>query len=189
MMVLESVPDGLPYAIVGLIAMLTTVLLATRLGVTVETLRILAIEQQWFLLHHAALVLAVFVYELARMGSSLEERTDHPKAARAAATLLIPAGLIAFLAPSLIPLHPRVVEASWLAAMVLVLGSLPPALRCLLDFGRVFETPRAKMIAGLVAALLLGVGLATVLGIDDARRAIASAAANAGFEILPRLLS
>jgi hypothetical protein len=188
-MVLESVPDGLPYAIVGFIALLASVFLATRLGVTFETLRIYAIEQRWFLVHHAALLAAVLVYELARLGSSLEERTDKPKAARTAAALLIPAALIAFMAPKLIALHPRLVEATWLAAVIILLGTLPAALRCLFDFGQLLETPRAKMIASLVAALLLGVGLATALGIDDARRAIASAAASAGFEILPRLLS
>jgi hypothetical protein len=189
LMVMESVPDGLPYAIVGTIALIAGVLLATRLSVTFETLRILAIKQYWFLIHCTALLVTVFVYELARLGSSLEERNDSPKAARAAASLLLPAGLIGAAAPGLIPLHPPLVEATWLAAMVLLLGALPAALRCLFDFSKLFETPRSKMLAGMAAALLLGISLATVLGIDDARRAIASAAASAGFEILPRLLS
>jgi hypothetical protein len=189
LMVLESVPDGLPYAIVGALSLTAAVLLATRTGTTLQSIENLAIKPQWFLAHAAALVLAVIVYELARMGASLEERTDKPRAARAAAALFIPAAVVVLWGPRLVALHPRLVEATWLSAMVLVIGVIPAAVRCLVDFGSTFDTPRARMLAALVAALLLGVGIATVLGIDDARRAIASAAANAGFEILPRLLS
>src|SRR5688572_463043 len=36
LMALESVPDGLPYAIIGTLALIASVLLATRLGVTFE---------------------------------------------------------------------------------------------------------------------------------------------------------
>ncbi len=189
LIVLESVNGGLPYAIVGLLALIATVFLATRVGVTMESLRILAIEPYWFLIHAAALVVAVAIYELARMGASLEERTDKPRAARAAAALVLPTLLITIGAPKLVPLHPRLVEATWLGATVLLLGVLPATIRCVFDFGRLFETPRARLLAGLACALIVGIALATALGIDDARRAIASAAASAGFEILPKLLS
>ncbi len=189
LMVLESWTDGLPYAIVGMLSLLAGVLLASRFNVTSETLRILAIRPHWFLVHAAALIVAVAVYELARMGASLEETLDRPKAARAASALLLPSALIVLFAPRLIALYPRLVEATWLAAIVLVLGSLPAAIRCVIDPGRLFESGRARMIAGVLTALVFGVAIATVLGIDDARRAVASAAANAGFEILPKLLS
>lgn len=180
--------EGLPYAILGLIALIVSALLATRFDLTFDTLRALRIKQEVALVHAGALVVAVVTFELLRLGSTFEERSDKPRSARALAAFLLPAGLITFAAPKLISLYPRLVEAIWFASAVLFLGALPASLRCVFDFGRLFESRRAKAIGGVFGALLLGAAGAAIVGAADTRRTLANAAAAAGFEILPKLL-
>lgn len=183
-----GIREGLPYAVLGMIALLLSVILATRFNLTLGTLRVLRIKQEVALFHAGALVFTVAVFELLRLGGTFEERTDKPRSARALAAFLVPAGLVTFGAPKLISLYPRLVEAVWFAAAVLFCGALPATVRCLFDFGRLFESRRAKAIGGVFAALLLGAAGAAIVGAEDARRTVASAAAAAGFEILPKLL-
>jgi hypothetical protein len=176
---------GLPYTIAGLLGLIVAVVLATRFPITSETLRILRIKPELALVHAGALLLGVVIYEVARMGSAIEERSNSPRAARFMAALAIPAAMVTFGAPRLVGLYPRFVEALWFASAVVLVGSIPAAFRCAFDLRR----KNAVIVFALVVIAAIG-GVVTIAMLPPpARAALAATAAAYGFEILPKLLS
>lgn len=179
---------GAPYIIVGLGALLGTVLLFRTYPTTLETLRHLRIQPRFIILHAAGILALVTAYELLRFGASLEE---HPGSASGAprflAALWLPALVVVTGGPTVVAHAPRIVEPAWFAATVVVLGAAPAVVRCALG-ARLSRPERPRTFrwgsaAALFAALLVLVS--AVLGFGGEWSAKAE---EAGFRLLPGLI-
>ena len=194
LMVTKSVPGGLPYALLGLLAGLGALLVVLNWSVTADTMRLLRIQPRWILIRAGAALVLVMVYELLRLGASLEERTRGPRIPRALAAMVLPAFVVVFGAPTLLHAAPRFLEATWFAAVIVGFGALPAAVVCVLDdlalsgHSRTRARHRMRLYGGITLGLLLAIavllprlGMPIFEGLSGAARA-------AGFRVLPALL-
>ena len=187
LMVTKSVPAGLPYALLGLLAGLGTLLVILKWSVHVETIRALHIQPRWILVRATAILALVGVYELLRFGAAVEEQ-PRPLTPRVLAALPLPAFVVVTGAPSLLFVAPRALEATWFCALVLGFGTLPGAIACLFDNVAAFDAGRFRVRAGIVLAVLVAtmvflpvLGVPLFAGLEGAARA-------AGFRVLPALI-
>lgn len=189
-MALESLSEGWAFSLLGVLTLLPALFMIVNWSATRNTIRMFSMDERVVLGHAAAIVALLFSYELLRLGSFLEERTNALKLPRVLATLTVPALAILFMGPDILPAWPRLVEALWCAALVAAMGGIAGSVWCIMD--GTLSTPRATMIfRGLGAALLIAliaVGMMTGTFSASTLRMLACAAQEAGFRVLPRLL-
>lgn len=188
LMVTKSVPAGLPYAILGLLAGLGALLVVLNWSVSTATIRYLHVQPRWILIRVVAVLVLAGVYELLRFGSAVEENPRGPRTPRLLSALVMPAFLIILGAPAFLDAEPRLVESMWFCALVVGFGALPAAIACVLDAVTTPGLARFRVTAGLILAALVAVvvflpalGVPVFTGLGAATRA-------AGFRVLPTLL-
>lgn len=186
-MALSDVKSGIVYTLPGIAVAVTAVLLFNAWSKSYDTFQLLAMQERWLLLHAAAILGAVLVFELLRMLAALDENIRGPRAPRVLAALFIPSLAVLYAAPKLVTFWPRLVEAAALASVVLLLGALPAAVW---SIGMAFvRSPQAEKILGWTCAALGAVGfVAAGAGVSTMSATVAAALGRFGFEILPALL-
>lgn len=190
-MAVKSAVGGLPYLLLGLAALVLGGLLTLQWEVARQSVRTFQIREVFLLAHASAIVLAVLVYELLRFGSTLEERYYGSRAPRFLAAFLLPALALLLGGPSIVRLWPRLVEALWLTAGVIVVGALPAAVWSAAE-GFLMSHERLRRFQAIVGAsilLLLVIGGGALASSAALRTDVATWAANSGFVMLPRLLA
>lgn len=180
---------GVPYMILGLTTLVCALLLGTGYASTQETIRELRIQPRFILFHAAAIWTLVAIYELLRFGASLEEGPEHAsRTPRLLATFWIPAVLLLIAGPAFVGHAPRIVESAWFASIIVVLGAAPAVVWCTFS-DLLQDDPERKrtfwLLTASALALLFVVAVWLVFGFGDAW---AKSAANAGFQLLPRIL-
>ncbi|MCK6549062.1 hypothetical protein L6R52_24675 [Myxococcota bacterium] len=189
-MALESPRDGLPYLVLGLLALLPALFLVIGWPRTVAQLHSLAFDDRWMLAHAALVVVLLVVFEGLRLASFFEEHTGSLKAPRVLAALLLPSIAIAWKAPELVGIWPQLVEASWFASIVLAIGGLAGTVWCVGD--GTLSTPRSRMVFRIVGLVVLIAAIAAVVVTEPfgeaTLRSLAAYARASGFRTLPGLL-
>ena len=189
LMVTKSVPAGLPYALLGLLSGLGALLTVLNWSSSAATIQQLHIQPRWVLLRAGAVLVLICIYELLRVGASLEERPKGPRTPRIMAAFVLPAFLVIMAGPAFISAEPQLVEAAWFAALVLGFGALPASAACIMD-GLVTQThlSRFRIGAGLTLAVLVAIAaFLPVLGVP-LFDGLQGAARAAGFRVLPTLI-
>lgn len=188
LMVTKSVPAGLPYALLGLLAGLGALLVVFSWSSITDDIRDLRIQPRWILLRAGAVLVLVLVYELLRFGAHVEEHPFGPWTPRVLASLVLPAFVVACGAPFVLDIAPRPLEAAWFAALVVGFGALPGAVAGGLSDISGTSRQQFRIVAGiaLVALIALAFGL-PYLGVP-LFGGLSGAARAAGFRVLPTLL-
>ncbi len=188
LMATKSVPAGLPYALLGLVSGLGALLVLLNWTLAADTLRELRIHPRWILIRGTALLVLVCVYELLRLGATLEENRRPPLGARVLAALAAPALVVIVGAPMIMSASPRLLESAWFAALVVGFGAIPAAVACVFDKLNAASLSRFRIVAGLTLVFLIALavflpafGLPLFSGLEGAARA-------AGFRVLPSLI-
>jgi hypothetical protein len=190
LMALETVAQGWPYTLLGLLAIVPAVFLILNMKASALLLENLAIDPVW-LLAQAAAVLGLFVvFEVLRLGSFFEEPSKGPRVPRILAAFTLPAALLLVGAPEIVRLSPRLVEASWCAALILLIGGFAGTAWCALE-GTVESTEGQKSfrIAGIAIIAVAAVGgvLTGVLS-PSTIIALGTWTKSLGFTVVPSLL-
>ena len=188
LMVTRSVPMGLPYAVLGLLAGLGALLVVLTWSVSAASIEHLRIQPHWVLIRATSVLVLVGAYELLRFGAAIEEQPRGPRLPRILSALTLPAFLVILAAPAFMDAAPRAVEATWFAALIVGFGSLPAAAACALDAVASQRLTQLRLPAVLtlvilviVAASLPFLGVPLIGDLSAASRA-------AGFRVLPNLL-
>ena len=187
-MAIDEIRRGLPYLVLGVVALILAILLAVGGPRYADALSLYRIDQRWMLVHGLAVLAAVTIYELLRLASSREDRTKEPWAPRVIATAFVPAAVVLVAAPDLVGFAPRLVEAGWFAAAVVAVGTAPAALWTVLGGAASGLSPRRVVIGtlGVVAVALL---ITWLVGGSGLLGSWGDAAAARGFVVLPEILS
>lgn len=190
-MAVSSAVAGIPYLVLGVAAVALGALLFLDWEIANANIRTFHIKKLFLLIHWAAIVLAVLVFELLRFAAALEEKYYGTRAPRLLAALLVPAMAVVIGSPRLIYMWPQLMEAVWLTAVVVAIGAVPAAIWSAAE-GFLMSIDRLRrfqiaVLAGLV--ITVGGGLGLILGIASVRGAALVWATEAGFQILPRLLA
>ena len=114
LMVLKSVPAGLPYALLGLLAGLGALLLVLNWSASTAIIHELRIQPKWILLRGAAVLVLVAVYELLRLGAAVEEQNGGPWTPRIFAAAVLPSFVVVLGTPAVIDTAPKMLESTWL---------------------------------------------------------------------------
>ncbi|MEM7678182.1 MAG: hypothetical protein AAF449_19495 [Myxococcota bacterium] len=188
LMVARSVPAGLPYALLGLLTMLSALSIIVNWPVAVDTIQQLRIHPRWMLLRAGAVLALLMIYELLRFGAAIEEARRGPYAPRILAALALPSFCVVLAAPSFVYLAPRTLESLWFCAVILAIGATPAAAACVMDNVSAAHHTRLRWIAAcILGALIIAVfalpaaGFPLFADLDKAAYA-------AGFRVLPKLV-
>lgn len=179
---------GAPYTLVGLATLITVLLLLSRYATTLEALHDLRIQPRFMAVHAAAILMLVTSYELLRFGASLEEHRDYAsRTPRLLAAFWLPAWLLVLGGPMFVKHAPRIIESAWFASLLVVVGATPAVAWCML--GERVQGIRGQYLFrwGSAATLLACVIILTALALAFGT-AWATAAREAGFQVLPRIL-
>lgn len=190
-MALESFRAGLPYTVLGLLAIIPTLFLLIGWSRTTQELHALSIDERWLIAHAAGAIALLSTFELLRLASFFEEpRAKELRAPRILAAFTVPAVATAIAGPELVSLWPRLVEATWFSSVIVAAGAVIASIWCAAEGTLEEEGPRlAFRVAGLVVlAGLIGAGVATGVFGAESVRMVASVAKAAGFRALPALL-
>lgn len=185
-MALFNAKSGLLYLLLGIGAAVSAVLLFDAWSRSYLTFENLAMEPRWLLLHVAALLGAIFLFEILRLLSAIDESLRGPVAPRALAALLIPSLAVLYAAPKVVTFWPRLVESSFCAALVIVAGALPAAIWSIgMAFVRAPDSERRLgwACATLAAFSVGGLAAAAMSMPPD----VWSTLRAQGFEVLPAL--
>lgn len=189
-MALESPRDGLPYLVLGLLALLPALFLVIGWPRTVAQLHALAFDDRWVLAHAGLVVGLLVVFEGLRLASYFEEHTGGLKAPRALAALLLPAAAIVWKGPELVGIWPQLVEATWFASVILAIGGVAGTVWCVGD--GTLASPRGRLVFRIVGAVALVALVAFVVVTEPfaeaTLRSLAAYARASGFRTLPALL-
>lgn len=189
-MVLGEARRGLPLAVMGVAVAVAGALCALAWSTgeaTRDRLRLRAIVE---LLDVGSLFVVVLAYEVLRLASAWEERRHGGRAPRMVAAPFAPALFAVLVLPGVLRHHPRLLEATWWAALLLVLGTAPAVLWCLLEERIAPEARRWVLLlsaAGVVIPVL-GLTVALVL-MPEAATEWSEYARTLGFRLLPRWLT
>jgi hypothetical protein len=154
---------------------------------TFDNLTTFRIQPRWLLLHAAAIVGAIGLFELLRLLSAIDEKIRGPIAPRVLASFLIPSLAILYATPKILTYYPRLVEAFFGTALVLAAGAVPAAVWSIgIAFVRSPSAQRKLGYAcvGLVVVCVAALAVA-VFGLGAATQATLRAS---GFELLPSLI-
>lgn len=187
-MAVSSTFGGLPYLVLGLTAIVLGGLLALEWELATENVRTLHIREVFLLVHAGAIVLAAAVFEMLRFGASLEERYYGSRAPRLLASLLLPALIVLFGGPEVVRLWPRLVEAAWMTAAVIVLGAVPAAIWTAAE-GFLASHERLRRFQLAVGGVLASGAVLGVIVVLTFGARLSAWAADVGFVLLPRLLA
>jgi len=184
----EKVGGGLAYALIGLLSLLPAVVVTISWSARAQAVNKLHMDPGWLVLHGAAAVLSVLLYELVRSASSQNVDRGRVRLSRWLAALFLPSLAVVLLGPGLVGFAPGPVEAAWLVAIPLAAISIVAAVdairaRTELDAGR-----RSTGLTALFLGLSLVGGLLTLALSVELNASLAKRAENAGFVKLPLIV-
>lgn len=186
-MALIDVKAGALYCVLGIAAAVAAVMLWVDWSRTFDNFATFRIQPQWLLVHAAAILGAIVLFEILRLLSALDEKIRGPAAPRVLAAFLLPSLAVLYATPKLVGYYPRVVEAFFCTAVVLTAGALPAAVWSIgMAFVRSPQGQRRLGYASAALALLSLGGLAALyFGLGPSVQETLRAN---GFELLPSLI-
>ena len=186
-MALVDVKQGALYCVLGIASAVAAVMLWVDWSRTFDNFTTFRIQPRWLLLHAAAILGAVALFELLRLLSALDEKIRGPAAPRVLAAFLVPSLAVIYATPRLVAYYPRLVEAAFCAAVVLATGALPATVW---SIGMAFvRSPVAQKRLGIACLAVAVIAVACLAGAVFGLGTGAQATLRAnGFELLPSLI-